>query len=351
MYTITHNGEVFFDPRLDSYSLKRPMLLREANKIGTLTFTMFPQHPAYGELKTLKSILNIYRDGELIFKGRPAYSKRAFRNAVEYKCEEITACMNDYMFRPTTFSGPVSELVLQVIASFNNRSQSVAFEPGYIQSPGNVEWTGKGYKGHWDVLQELVSDFGGYIIPRYEYNKIYLDWLIADDLPEAEQVIRFGENLKDLFIETDSNETFSALIPIGGVPAGETEKIDITSVNGGSDVIFNADAVDLYGYRETYKEWSAITDPAELLEAAYEWIRGNAVKFRQSVQISAVDLHNLDRGIEALSYMHWVKAESSRHDLFTRYILSREETPLDKPTGTVYTLGDTTRTFSEGVKK
>ena len=351
MYTIMHNGGVFFDPRLDSYSLKSPMLLREANKIGTLTFTMFPPHPAYGELKTLKSILDVYRDGELIFQGRPAYSNRAFRNGVEYKCEEITACMNDYKFRPVDFSGPASELFLQVLSSFNNRTQTVSFEPGYIQNPGNVEWTtAKGYKGHWDVLQLLASDYGGYIVPRYEYGKIYIDWLTEDDLPQAEQTIRFGENLKDLFIETDTNETFSALIPIGGVPSGGTSKIDITSING-TDVISNPDAVELYGYRETTKEWSWITDPAELLEAGYEWIRSSAVKFRQSVQISAVDLHNLNQGIEAFSYMQWVTAESSRHNLSAKYILSREEVPLDKPTGTVYTLGSTIRTFSEGVKK
>lgn len=347
MYTIAHDGDMFYDPRLDAYPLKAPKLLREANKIGTLTFTIFPPHPAYGTIRTLRSLFSVYKDGVLIYQGRPAYSKRTFKNGMEYKCEEVTACMNDFMFRPVTYSGDVYGLFLQVISSFNNRSSSVAFEPGTIQNPGEVEYGEKnGYKGHWDVLQGFVKDFGGYIIPRYEGTKIYLDWLTDDDLPSSSQKIRFGENMTDMFIETDAVETFSGVIPLGGVPEGGTSKIDITSVNAGQDVIYNEDAVALYGPRETVKEWD-ITDPQTLLDTAYAWIRGNSVKFRQSVQLKAVDLHNVDLSIESFDYMHWVQAESTRHDLSERYILSREEVPLDKPVGTNYTLGSTRRTFSE----
>lgn len=345
MFTIHHNGDLFFDPRVDGYPLGSPKLLREANKIGTLSFTIFPPHPDYRMIKMLRSVFSVYKDGTLIYQGRPAYLKKRMKGAVEYKCEELTACMNDYKFRPLTYSGPVDQLFMEIISSFNNRSQSVTFDPGYIQNPGEIEWS-ETYIGHWDALQKLVSQFGGYIIPRYESGQILLDWLAEDDLPESSQSIRFGENLKDMFLETDTNETFSGVIPIGGVPQGQTEKITIESVNDGSDVLYNDDAADLYGWRETVKEWKDVTDPETLKQLGEEWLRGNGVKFRDSVQISAIDLHNSDLSIESFEYLHWINAESSRHDLHERYILSREETPLDRPVGTQITLGSAPRTIT-----
>lgn len=350
MYTIKFGNDIFYDPRLDGYPVGDPKLVREANKLGTLTFTVYPTHPAYGNIQTLRSVFAVYKDWKLIYKGRPAYSKRAFKNGMDYKCEEITGAMNDYLYRPEEFSGDVSDLFYLILASFNNRSDGVTFEPGEIQNPGTIEYGPKdGYKGHWDALQTLVKAYGGYIMPRYENELIYLDWRRDEDLPNAQQEILFGANMTDMFIETDVLETFSGVIPIGGVPEGEEDKIDITSVNGGSDVLYNEDAVDLYGHRETMKEWPGITDPAELLEAGLEWVRGSSVKFRQSVKLSAVDLHYIDPSIESLPFMHWVTARSAQHDLFERYILSREEVPLNKPTGMKITLGDTRRTFSESV--
>jgi len=346
MFTILHNGEMFFDPRIDGYPLGAPKLLREANKIGTLTFTIFPTHPDYRNIVMLRSVFSVYKDGVLIYQGRPAYLKKRMKGAVEYKCEELTACMNDYKLRPMTFSGPVDQLLSAIVASFNNRSQSVSFGLGTVQNPGNIEWEQTDYIGHWDALQAIRGQFGGYIIPRYESGQILLDWLAEDDLPESSQAIRFGENLKDMFLETDSNETFSGIIPLGGVPEGETEKITIVSVNDGVDVLYNDDAVDLYGWRETVKEWKDVTDPQTLKGLAEEWLRGNGVKFRDSVQISAIDLHNADLSIESFEYLHWINAESSRHDLHARYILSREETPLDRPVGTQITLGSAPRTIT-----
>ena len=342
MYTITLDDSLFFDPRVDGYPLGSPKLTREANKIGTLSFTLFPKHPAYNRVKMLTSMFAVRKDGRLIYQGRPAYSKRKFKGAIEYKCEEVTACMNDYKFRPVSFSGSADDLFREIITSYNNRTRGTRFAPGIIMSPADIELQTQ-YMGHWDALQEyFVKPYGGYIYPRYENGTIYLDWQREEDLPDASQVIRFGQNMTDMFIETDSNETYSGVIPLG------KDGLTIESVNGGDDVIYNGDAVQLYGTRETTADFPEITDPSALMDAGYDWLRLNAIKFRQSVQISAIDLHNANYSVESFAYMHRVKAESTRHGLSERYLLSREEVPLDRPTGTVLTLGTTRRTFSDG---
>ena len=46
MFTITHNGQTFYDPRLLGYPVDKPKLTRDANVFDSLTFTLYPQHPA-----------------------------------------------------------------------------------------------------------------------------------------------------------------------------------------------------------------------------------------------------------------------------------------------------------------
>ena len=349
MYTITHNGGMFFDPRVDGYPVGNPRLSREGNRIGTLTFTVYPQHPEYELIRSLSSVFSVYKDGRLIFKGRPAYSRRTFRGGMEYKVEEVTAFMNDFKVRPMTMTGQASEFFFAVMNSYNLRT-GVPILPGEVTVYGEITAEISEYPGHWEALQNyLVTALGGYMIPRYEGGKIYLDYLQESDLPRAAQSIRFGENLTDLFVETSSDDTFSAVIPFGGIPDGATEKVNITSVNGGSDYLVNEGAMALYGIRETTREWGDVTDPAELLRLAEGWLNDNAIKFRETVELSAIDLHNADANIESFSYMHWVHAESTLHDVSADYVATREEIPLSKPTGTMIRLGGSRRTFSESL--
>lgn len=349
MYRIMMDSALFFDPRVDGYPLGNPKLIREANKIGTLTFTIYPPHPAYGEIKMLTTVFSVYKDGNLIYQGRPAYSKRTFRNGIEYKCEELTAVMNDFQFRPVAFQGGTYQFFSSVISSANNYSGHIGFNPGDALNIASMDLK-TDYTGHWEALQKyLVSPYGGYIIPRYENSMITLDYLSEESLPESSQMITFGENMKDMFLEMDSQDTYSGIIPLGGIPSGETEKVNIKSVNYGMDVVYHAEAVDLYGPREVVREWKDVLNPGELKELGMAWLRENAIKFRQTVQISAVDLHNADFSIESFEYLHWIRAVSARHNLENRYVLAREEVPLDRPTGTVLTLGTTRRTYSESM--
>ena len=347
MYRIMLDRELFFDPRVDGYPLSSPKLIREANKIGTLTCTIYTMHPAYGHIKMLTSIFSVYRDGRLIYQGRPAYSKRTFKGGIEYKCEEMTAALNDFQFRPVTFSGGTDEFFQVVLASAGDRLTAAQFGLGTVTNAGNMDLK-TDYKGHWDALQQyLVSPYGGYVIPRYRGSVIELDYVLQDALPHATQQIRFGQNMTNLFLEMNSDDTYSCIIPLGGIPSGGTEKTNVKSVNDGSDVLFNDDAVSLYGPRETVREWKDVTSPQELKELGLNWLMENAIKFRQTVQISAIDLHNADFEIEPFEYMQLVTAVSERHGLSKAYILSREEVPLDKPIGTVLTLGSTVRSFAE----
>lgn len=348
MYSMTHNGNILFDPRLNGFPLGSPKLTREANKIGAVSFTIYPGNPEYGSIRALSSEISVYKDGRIYWMGRPATSKLAFRGGIDYQCEEITAFLNDHKIREMQFSGTVQAFFAQIINDYNGKQNARRFEPGTVTVQGDLNIAISDYPGHWDALQKyLVDVFGGYILPRYENGAVYLDYITEDDLPEAAQKIRFGENLTSLFIDTSSDDTFSVLIPFGKQVDGK--KITIKPVNDGLDYVVNNDAADLYGLRETTLDFPEISTPEKLLEAARDYLNNTAVKFRRTVQLTAVDLHNADLSIESFGFLQWVTAESEKHGLSAKYLSAREEVPLGKPTGTKLTLGETTRTITDTV--
>lgn len=360
MYTIEADGKLLYDPRILDTAIGKPTLAQEANKHGTLSFTIYPDHALYGSLRKVLSVLSVYRDGDLIYQGRPTYTKRAFRNGIEYKAEEVTARLNDFKLRPGTYSGTVEGFIADTLAEYNARADSgCEIHVGRVQnSPGAaLEYEHNSYIGYWDALLDaLVNAFGGYLVPRYEQNTVFLDYLTENDLPQSAQAIRFGENLTDLFIETNSDQTFSILIPTGADmdvtgQDGKTTKVPITieSVNDGKDYIMSSTGYDLVGWRETTKRWDSISDPAELLSTAQAYLASEAVKFTESVELSAVDLHNVDADIESFRFLEWVTAESTVHGLSERYVLSRITIPLGSPESATISLGATNRTLTDRI--
>ena len=120
MYTIYHNGSLMYSPEFDEYTLEAPIMTLEANKFGTLQFTIYPDHPNYSNISKITSVLSVYKDGALYRQLRPTYSKRAFRNGITHKCESVLARLNDFQFRPfiqtqNVLLEPVVFLVIRVL--------------------------------------------------------------------------------------------------------------------------------------------------------------------------------------------------------------------------------------------
>ena len=87
MYQVYCDGQLIHDPRLQGYQLVSPSLSLELNKTGTFTFTMYPDHPGYGVISKLKSIIEVKKDGAVLFRGRPLSSKEGFYKQLDYTCE------------------------------------------------------------------------------------------------------------------------------------------------------------------------------------------------------------------------------------------------------------------------
>lgn len=337
MYTITHNGATLYDPRLQGYPVDKPKLTREANVFDTLTFTLYPQHPAYGHLDKKSSILNLCRDGALLCQFVPTYHRRIFNGGIEYKCKSIICFLDDFYFRTLEYNGTASGMISSVLSAYNSRvGEAYKITMGTIHA-ATVEYKTSDPKTLWEALLDISANCGGYIAPRFENGNIYLDYLQDADLPLCTQKIQFGENMTDLFIETDTDNCFSVLYPFG--TNEDNEVVSIADVNGGKDYLENATAVESYGRREKMMTWTNVESPADLLARARAKLSAIAALFYEGVQLSAVDLHNLDVNIPALAFLRLIDCVAVPHGYTHRYPITKISLPLDAPDSEDITLG------------
>ena len=69
MYQVYCDDQLLHDPRLQEYQLVAPLLSLELNKTGSFTFTQYPDHPMAGIIQKLKSVIEVKKDGAVLFRG------------------------------------------------------------------------------------------------------------------------------------------------------------------------------------------------------------------------------------------------------------------------------------------
>lgn len=345
MFTITNNGSAFYDPRLQGFLVDKPKLTQEANSFGSLSFTLYPPHPAYNNLTKINNILSLYQDEVLIGKYIPTYKRRVFNSGIEYKCKNIICLLDDYYYRTTEFTGTAQAFIESVLSSYNSHvGESYKIYSGNIHS-ASVKYETPVPDTCWDALQAVVEKDKGYFAPRITGGTIYLDYLAEADLPVSEQKIVFGENMTDLFIETDTDSCYSVLYPYGTTE--DDEVVSIASVNGGVDYLENASAVAAYGRREKRISWTNVESPAQLLSLAQEQLSEIAALFSESVQLSAVDLRDAGVSVSHLAFLTLIDCVSAPHGYSHRYPVTRMETVLDAPQSVSISLGPLPMTLTD----
>lgn len=453
MYTMTVDGRLLYNPRIDEYAIENPTVTQDANRFATLTFTIYPNHPEYAGITKRRSVIAIYEDGTLVMNMRAIKSKLNFRGGITYTCEEWAAVLNDIVRRPSYYSGTPAQYLASLISDFNSRYtgmspvapaayldidvplyrgttgsdvrklqtnltmlgyrlpqhgidgifgdetanavkrfrvdnglsndyvfdqdaltvMSLIFNPpeeeeeetdpfsaGTVEgiSTDTAEFINDDYIGYWDLMQEkLVEVYGGYIIPRYTAGGIVIDYLTEEYLPLSTQSIVFGENMADLFVETDATDTFSVLIPLGAdvratnIHEGQAKQTPLTiaSVNNSKDYLENADGLTLYGRREMVYRWEEVKDASTLKSLGEQYLAEYSVRLADSVSLNAVDLKNVNVNAASLKWMTRINVESEKHGVTEVYALTKKTTPLGAPKTTKIQLGSSRKALTDRI--
>lgn len=359
MYTMTIADRILYDPRFEEYSLGNPTLKQNANKISTVTFDMYNNHPEYGNIQKLKGNISLLLDGDILMRMRAVYSGKYLQGGIRYQLEEMSARLNDVKCRPDYYTGTIAQYLSAKISEFNslNRDNDVTFYAGTVSGADSDSHTfiNNEYKGYWDLLVEnIANEYELFLVPRYESNGIYIDCYSEENLPQASQQIIFGENLVDKFVERDATDIYTVLIPLGedvkksNPRAGEANKFPLTikSVNNDKDYLENADGISLYGRKEAIHTWEGVTSASELKTLGQEWLNEHAAQMVKTTTITAVDLRNTDANIESFRWMERVYVQSERTGIGEWYSITKCQIPLGNPQKTKIEIGYTEGVFS-----
>lgn len=345
MYSVYVDGYPLYEPRMsDQFYLIGPSLKQTTNLPGELSFSIPAEHTNASVINRLSSRVSVFKDDSLIWVGRPLESETDIYNTTKWICEGCLAYLCDTIYRPFEFQGSPTDLFTSIVNNHNaqvNENQMLNVGVVTVTDPNDyINRSSIEYLSSWDVLKtRLLDTLGGYLILTYPNGQPTLNWY-ATPPDTSTQVIEFGQNIQEYARTVYASETYTACIPLGAKDENDV-RLTIESVNGGKDYITSTLA-DTLGYIYAPSDevtWDDVTIPANLLSKAQAWLTNLGTKYKERVNIKAVDLHNTDANIEAFQFMDNVLVRSTPNGLSASYILTQITIPLNDPSSTSITLG------------
>ena len=97
MYKVYCDKWLLYDTNIEEFKIFATKLDLEVNKTGSFAFTIYPSHPYYKMLKKLKSIITVYQNNDIIFRGRILNDEKGFKNEKQVTCEgELAFLLDSY---------------------------------------------------------------------------------------------------------------------------------------------------------------------------------------------------------------------------------------------------------------
>lgn len=357
MYRVYCDGLLLHHSQLENLRLLNPSLELEINKTGSFVFGVEQDHPYYGLIRKLKSIITVYQDDYLLFRGRVLDEEIGWYNERKITCEGELAFFLDSIQRPYEFSGSIRDFLQMLIDIHNAQVDEVKrFALGNVTVTDPNDYIVRSdidYTNTWEVIQKKLLDLlGGYIIVRHENGMHYIDYLSSINILSP-QKIRFGENLLDLKRVRKGEEVATVIIPLGAKlkndEGQDTDKrLTIEAVNGGVDFVQDADAIAQYGTIVNKVVFDDVTDP-ENLKAKGQAYLAESVKLPESIELTAADMAAAGADIQSFHVATMVDAESVPHGLKHRFLVSKLSLKLLEPGANKMTLGKVSTGFSEAV--
>ena len=356
MYKIFCDGELIHAPSLDDPErlVFGAKISQQANAADKLEFTIYQNNPGAAAIHKLSSVIEVYQDNDLLFRGRPIQSKEGWEKQVTYTCEGGFAFFNDTIVRPYSFQGTVQAYLQQLVTSHNSQvpagKQFTLRTVTVTDSNNNIVRSNTDYVTTMKEIQEnLVKNLGGYIVTEYTGGVWYLDYL-QNNPGATSQKITLAKNLLDFLREQNAENIATAMIPLGAKDAETEQRITIESVNGGLDYIVDATAAAQYGLIFTTEVWDDVTVPANLLAKAQAKLSDYATLI-PTIQLTAVDLSVMDQSIDPIRLLDTVTVVDDQHAASGQYVVMQRTYNLSDPAADSVTFGGAMPTMSAATNK
>ena len=348
MLEIYADGALIYDSRVPEAALLELKVTKALNKGGTATITVPPWHAAYNAMRSYRTLVEIYRDGHLIFRGRPLYPADTFDAIRTFTCEGERCFMQDGVLRgPYIYQDAPGDIFRDVVRQYNEQvDEFKRFEVGTVDVTDANDYilleNGEA-EPISAVLDKLVERCGGYItFTDTEDGKRAIHWR-AQLTRRSTQDIAFGDNLLDFTRTTANTELATVIVPYGAVKDENTgERYTIQDVNGGADYITAPDDVlALRGWIWKAVTWDDVTEPANLLTKAREYL-ADSQQMLTTLTLTALDLSVVDKTVDNFELGDIIKVHSRPHGIDGEtYQLTEMTLDLLNPQNDTITLGKT----------
>ena len=336
MIQVYADGGLVYDSRLDGNELEGLTVTSGLNVGGTASLVMPLGHSAYNAFTGHKTVVTIYRDGELRFRGRALYPADTFYGQRTITCEGELCFLRDTINRPYLYEASPRSCFVTILNAHNAATDPwKQFKVGEVTvtDPNDyIRLESQSAETTLATLNKLVERCGGYVtFTTNEAGERVINWLASLDY-KSDQVIEFGENLLD-FSTTGANTTSlaTAIIPYGaqleekdanGTTVKSGKRLTIESVNGGKDYLLAQDAIDVRGTIYATATWDDVTEPANLLKKAQAYLAESKV-FITSLELTALDLSYMDKAMDSFTVGDLVRVISTPHGVNEDFQLSQ----------------------------
>lgn len=339
-----------YDSRLDDRRVLALKTTTGLNKSGTLTVMLPPKHPAYHRFISYKTVVALYEDNALRFRGRPLYPADDFYNRRTITCEGERGFFRDIIARPYLYQDSPANIFAQALELYNSEADTFKrFTLGEVtvtDANDYVRFESDSATTFAEFFNKLVERCGGYItFNNNSKGGRAVNWL-AEIGTQSNQPIEFGENLLEFARSGQSDGLATAVLPYGAKSEEDGTRLTISGVNpDGSDWIQDSAAVAARGLIIATHTWDDVTDPYNLLKKAEKWLDTHKLAIT-SLRVTAADLSRQNRSIDSYHDGDRVQVISKPHGLDDWFQLTDREVDWLNPAGGNISLGKSTTSLT-----
>lgn len=382
MYRILCNGDTLHDPmqaELDKTAIS-PVLTRELNRQGSLSFSIAQTNPLYDSITPRLSYATVTDGNSEIWRGRVISAERGFNGVRQVYCEGELSYFNDTRWLPYLYRGTRKGL-FTLIVNYHNQNvdaarQFVLDSAGTtIDDTNQIRICTSESKTSWEMLQDYILDYG-YLVTYKDGNSVKIKCVAKGDMTDvSDQTIEYGKNLLGLIDGENASNVITRLIPYGGLleegqpgyidgePTsagswnGNRLTIETATGQNGSRYIEDATAAALWGVvvgTATFDDITVngttsadVTDAANRLLSAARGELNRRIGKTISIDVTAIDLSMVTPAYAPIEIGQNVWVISEKRDLKVRLMCKKLVLYLTQPDKNVFSLGAGYKTLTD----
>lgn len=364
MYKIFADDTLIYDSTVEDYKIGKGSGALETNKAGSFTFSVYPEHFFYDRFVKKKTVIKVTKSDRILFRGRVLDDRDDIWKRREIVCEGELNFLQDSLIRPYTFNGTPEEAFRKFVTEHNAQvDEFKRFKVGQVTVYDPNDYIARSNSNYENALKNLTSrlledSLGGYLhithgedgtdpVPTLHY--------LADFTEISSQSIEFGSNLKDFLKKGTGQAIATAIIPLGaklddGNIGTDDLRLTIADVNDGLDYVYDEAAVAKHGWIFDTVVYDDVTLPSNLKARGLAEL-AKRINENITLELTAVDLHLLNRSIESFRHDTYVRVISPPHNFAETLLCHRQTFNILKPDNDTVALGTSYSSFTGTVTK